>query len=210
MKKTFFFIGIFFLVFLHNNILFSSIIEGNQYIKLNTPINNVPKLLEFFSFYCSHCYQFEQTYHITKKIEQNLPKNINFSKYHVNSLGNLGKQLTHAWAVAIILGIEKKISPILFKAIQKKQSIHTAEDIRTIFIQFGINAEEYDMAWNSTLVKSLVIKQEQAAQNLHLSEVPSIFINGKYMIQNDKLDISSINAYIQQFSELLNLLINKT
>lgn len=188
---------------------FACIVEGRQYITLNTPIYNAPKLLEFFSFYCPHCYQFEQIYHIPKNIEQNLPKNINFSKYHVNFLGNLGKQLTHAWAVAIALGIENKISPILFIAIQKTQSIHTTEDIRTIFIQSGISEQDYDTAWNSILVKSLIIDQEEAVKNFKLSEIPSIFVNGKYMIKNDKLDISSINTYIQQISELLNLLINK-
>lgn len=192
------------------NLSHASVTEGNQYIALNKPIHNAPKLLEFFSFYCPHCYQFEQICHITNNIEQNLPKNINFSKYHVNFLGNLGKQLTHAWAVAIALGIENKISPMLFSAIQKKKSIRTVDDIRTIFIKFGISEKEYDMTWNSLLVQSLIIDQEQAAKNFHLSEVPSIFVNGKYMIKNDKLDISSINIYVQQFSELLNLLINKT
>lgn len=197
------------LIFLYNGILYSSIIEGYQYIKLNKPIHNAPKLLEFFSFYCPHCYQFEEIYHISNNVEQNLPKNIIFSKYHVNFLGNLGKQLTHAWAVAIALGIENKISSMLFKAIQKQKSIHTIEDIRAIFIQSGISSEEYDITWNSVLVKSLIINQEQAALDFHLNEVPLIFVDGKYMIKNDKLDISSINAYIKQFSELLILLINK-
>lgn len=122
----------------------------------------------------------------------------------------MGKQLTHAWAVAIVLGIENKISPMLFSAIQNKKSIRTVNDIRTIFIKSGISEEEYDITWDSLLVKSLIIDQEQAAKNFHLSEVPSIFVNGKYMIKNDKLDISSIHMYVQQFSELLNLLINKT
>lgn len=208
-KKLSFLIGIF-LILLYKNISYTSIIEGNQYIILTQPIHNAPKLLEFFSFYCPHCYQFEHIYHITNNIEQNLPKNVNFSKYHVNFLGNLGKQLTHAWAVAIALRIENKISPLLFAAIQKQKSIHTVEDIRAIFIKFGISKEKYDVTWNSTLVKSLIIDQEQAAKNLHLNEVPSIFVNGKYMIKNDKLDVSSVNIYIQQCSELLNLLINKT
>ncbi|URJ31302.1 thiol:disulfide interchange protein DsbA [Blochmannia endosymbiont of Camponotus sp.] len=209
MKKLHLILIIIFLIFSCKSIS-SSIVEGKQYIRLNKPIHNAPKLLEFFSFYCPHCYQFEQIYHISNNIKQTLPKNVNFYKYHVNFLGNLGKQLTHAWAVAIVLGIENKISPILFIAIQKQQSIHTIDDIRAIFIKSGVNAKEFDTTWDSILVKSLVLDQEQAAINFHLRGVPSIFINGKYMIKNDKLDISSVNAYIRQFCELLNLLINKT
>ncbi|URJ25085.1 thiol:disulfide interchange protein DsbA [Candidatus Blochmannia ocreatus (nom. nud.)] len=208
MKKLHLIMMIIFLIFSCKSIS-SSIIEGRQYIRLNKPVHNAPKILEFFSFYCTHCYQFEQIYHISNHIQQTLPKNIYFYKYHVNFLGNLGKQLTHAWAVAIALGIETKISPILFEAIQKQQSIRTTEDIRSIFIKSGIKSEEFDTAWNSILVKSLILDQEQAAIDFCLKGVPSIFINGQYMVKNDKLDISSVNAYIQQFCELLNLLIEK-
>lgn len=188
----------------------ASIISERQYIQLHTPIPSAPKLLEFFSFYCSHCYQFEQIWNISSDIKKVLPKNVIFYKYHVNFLGNLGKQLTQAWAVAIVLGIENKIGPVLFTAIQKQHSIHNTEDIRKKFIQSGVNAEEYDIAWNSILVKSLVTDQEQAAIKFQLTGIPAIFVNGKYMIRNDKLDVSSVNVYIQQFSELLQLLIEKT
>lgn len=197
------------LMFFYNDCL-SSIIEGQQYIRLNQSISNAPELLEFFSFYCSHCYQFEQVYKISDSIRKKLSKDIVFYKYHVNALGDLGKQLTHAWAVAIVLGVEDQIEPVLFMAVQEKQSIHTIEDIRTIFIQFGINANEYDTAWNSILVKNLVLNQEQAAIKFQIKGVPSIFVQGKYMIKNEKLDTSSVNTYIQQFFELLNLLIEKT
>lgn len=199
-----------FLIFLNSDILLSTLEEGRQYIQLSTPIHNAPKLLEFFSFYCPHCYQFDQVYHISDSIKDKLPKNIVFYKYHVTFLGDLGKQLTRAWAVAMVLGVEDKVSPVLFMAVQKQQSIRTVEDIRNIFIQSGIDSEEYDAAWDSMLVESLVLDQEQAAINFKLQGVPSIFVNGKYMIKNDKLDISSVNAYIKQFSELLNLLIEKT
>lgn len=188
----------------------SSVVEGQQYIRLNNPVHNAPELLEFFSFYCSHCYQFEQVYNISHGIKKKLAKDIVFCKYHINSLGDLGKHLTRAWAVAIALGIEDQIGPILFVAIQKKQSIHTIDDIKATFIQFGIHEDEYDLAWNSILVKSLVLNQEQAALQFQLKGVPAIFIKGRYMIKNEKLDTSSVNAYINQFFELLNLLMGET
>lgn len=193
----------------YNGCLYS-IIEGQQYVRLNKPVHNVPDLLEFFSFYCSHCYQFEQVYDISNSIKKKLSKEIVFCKYHINYLGDLGKQLTHAWAVAMVLGIEDQISPVLFVAVQKKHSIHTLEDIKTIFIQFGINGDKYDAAWDSVLVRSLVLNQEQAAIKFQLKGVPAIFIKGKYMIKNEKLDTSSAHAYINHFFELLNLLIEKT
>ncbi len=42
------------------------------------------------------------------------------TKYHVEFLGPLGKDLTQAWAVAIALGVEDKITAPMFEAVQKK------------------------------------------------------------------------------------------
>ncbi|ADV33992.1 thiol:disulfide interchange protein dsbA [Candidatus Blochmanniella vafra str. BVAF] len=208
MKAIYFLLVMTFCIYLHNHAS-SSIIEGKQYIKLHKPIHNAPKILEFFSFYCTHCYQFEQIYNISNNIQKKLPKNIIFYKYHVNYIGDLGKQLTHAWAVAMALGIENQVSSFLFTAIQKQQSIHTIDDIRKTFIKLGIDADTYDTTWNSILVQSLIKDQEQAAINFQLKSIPAIFVDGKYMVKNDQLNIASIPIYIQQFSELLHLLIEK-
>ena len=36
----------------------AQITDGKQYITLDKPIAGEPQVLEFFSFYCPHCYQF--------------------------------------------------------------------------------------------------------------------------------------------------------
>lgn len=41
------------------------------------------------------------------------------TKYHVEFPGPLGKDLTQAWAVAIALGVEDKITAPMFEAVQK-------------------------------------------------------------------------------------------
>ncbi|AKC60174.1 thiol:disulfide interchange protein DsbA [Blochmannia endosymbiont of Polyrhachis (Hedomyrma) turneri] len=182
--------------------------EGQQYISLEKSVHNVPQLLEFFSFYCPHCYQFEEVYHISKNINKTLPKGINIVKYHVDFLGELGKEFTQAWAVAVVLGIEDKMSAAMFSELHK-QAIHTIRDIRLLFIKFGVTDEEYDVLWNSVQVKSLVLKQRQAVSNFQLHGVPAIFVNGKYMIRSDGLDTSSMDAYIRECSEVIRVLIFK-
>lgn len=84
------------------------------------------------------------------------------TKYHVNFMGgDLGKDLTQAWAVAMALGVEDKVTVPLFEGVQKTQTIRSASDIRDVFINAGIKGEEYDAAWNSFVVKSLVAQQEK-------------------------------------------------
>ncbi len=183
--------------------------EGDQYVKLDKSITGEPQVLEFFSFYCPHCYEFEEVYHVSDAVRKGLPEGVKMTKYHVEFLGPLGKQLTQAWAVAMALGVEDKITQPMFEAVQKTQSVQSPEDIRKVFIKAGVSAADYDGALNSFVVKSLVVQQEKAAEDLQLRGVPAIFVNGKYMVKNDGLDTSSMDSYVQQFSNVVNFLLKQ-
>ncbi|MDN6114645.1 MAG: thiol:disulfide interchange protein DsbA [Enterobacterales bacterium] len=183
--------------------------EGDQYVKLDKSVTNEPQVLEFFSFYCPHCYEFEEVYHVSDAVRKGLPEGVKMTKYHVEFLGPLGKQLTQAWAVAMALGVEDKITQPMFEAVQKTQSVQSPEDIRNVFIKAGVSAADYDGALNSFVLKSLVVHQEKAAEDLQLRGVPAIFVNGKYMVKNDGLDTSSMDSYVQQFSHVVNFLLKQ-
>ncbi|CAI1117791.1 thiol:disulfide interchange protein DsbA [Serratia ficaria] len=180
--------------------------DGTQYVTLDKPVTGEPQVLEFFSFYCPHCYQFEQVYHVSENVKKALPVGTKMTKYHVEFLGPLGKQLTQAWAVAMALGVEDKVSPLMFEAVQKTQTVQTPDDIRNVFVKAGVSAADYDAAWNSFVVKSLVVQQEKAAEDLQLRGVPAVFVNGKYMVKNDGLDTSSMDAYVKQFADVVKFL----
>ncbi|PWC10812.1 thiol:disulfide interchange protein DsbA [Brenneria roseae subsp. americana] len=183
--------------------------NGKQFVELDKSATQEPQVLEFFSFYCPHCYQFEQVYHIPEAVKKALPAGTKITRYHVDFLGPLGKNLTQAWAVAMALGVEEKVSPLMFDAVQKTQTVQNPDDIRNVFISAGVSAEEFDGALNSFVVKSLVAQQEKAAADLQLRGVPATFVNGKYMIKNDGLDTSSMDAYVKQYADVVKFLIDK-
>ncbi|VTN08073.1 Thiol:disulfide interchange protein DsbA precursor [Raoultella ornithinolytica] len=54
------------------------------------------------------------------------------------------------------LGVEDKITVPMFEAVQKTQTVQTVADIRKVFVDAGVKGEDYDAAWNSFVVKSLV------------------------------------------------------
>ncbi|VDZ50486.1 secreted thiol:disulfide interchange protein DsbA [Yersinia intermedia] len=125
------------------------------------------------------------------------------------SLGPLGKQLTQAWAVAMALGVEEKITPLMFEGVQKTQTVQTPDDIRNVFIKAGVSGEDYDAALNSFVVKSLVAQQQKAAEDLQLRGVPAMFVNGKYMIKNDGMDTSSMDIYVKQYADVVKFLLTQ-
>lgn len=181
--------------------------DGKQYLTLDKPVTGEPQVLEFFSFYCPHCYQFEEVYQVPKAVKKALPEGTKMTRYHVEFLGPLGKQLTQAWAVAMALGVEEKITPLMFEGVQKTQTVQTPGDIRNVFIKAGISGEDYDAALNSFVVKSLVAQQQKAAEDLQLRGVPAMFVNGKYMIKNDGMDTSSMDNYVKQYADVVTFLL---
>ncbi|MDA5481455.1 thiol:disulfide interchange protein DsbA [Yersinia intermedia] len=183
--------------------------DGTQYQTLNRPVTGEPQVLEFFSFYCPHCYQFEEVYHVPQAVKKALPEGTKMTRYHVDFLGPLGKQLTQAWAVAMALGVEEKITPLMFEGVQKTQTVQTPDDIRNVFIKGGVSGEDYDAALNSFVVKSLVAQQQKAAEDLQLRGVPAMFVNGKYMIKNDGMDTSSMDIYVKQYADVVKFLLTQ-
>ncbi|ATM88048.1 thiol:disulfide interchange protein DsbA [Yersinia massiliensis] len=183
--------------------------DGTQYQTLNKPVTGEPQVLEFFSFYCPHCYQFEEIYHVPETVKKALPEGTKMTRYHVEFLGPLGKQLTQAWAVAMALGVEDKITPLMFEGVQKTQTVQTPDDIRNVFIKAGVSGEDYDAALNSFVVKSLVVQQQKAAEDLELRGVPAMFVNGKYMIKNDGMDTSSMENYAKQYADVVKFLLTQ-
>ena len=167
--------------------------DGKQYTTLEKPVAGAPQVLEFFSFFCPHCYQFEEVLHISD----------NFMG------GDLGKDLTQAWAVAMALGVEDKVTVPLFEGVQKTQTIRSASDIRDVFINAGIKGEEYDAAWNSFVVKSLVAQQEKAAADVQLRGVPAMFVNGKYQLNPQGMDTSNMDVFVQQYADTVKYLSEK-
>ena len=177
--------------------------DGKQYITLEKPVAGEPQVLEFFSFYCPHCYQFEEVLHVSDNVKKKLPEGTKMTKYHVEFLGPLGKDLTQAWAVAMALGVEDQVTVPLFEGVQ------SVADIRKVFVDAGIKGEDYDAAWNSFVVKSLVAQQEKAAADLQLQGVPAMFVNGKYQVNPQGMDTSSMDIFVQQYADTVKYLVGQ-
>jgi len=185
--------------------------DGQQYTTLQKPATGEPQVLEFFSFFCPHCYEFERVWHVSDAVRKSLPAGTKVTKYHVEFLGgDMGKVVTQAWAVAMALGVEDKVTAPIFDGIQKTQTITNPDSLKDTFVKAaGITPEQYDAAWNSFVVKSLVAQQEKAAEDVDLRGVPAMFVNGKYMVNNGGLDTSSMDNYVQQYVNVVKFLLTQ-
>jgi len=182
--------------------------EGDQYTRLDKPVASAPAVVEFFSFYCGPCYQFADTYHVGSTVSQALPAGSKLTKYHVGLMGKLGNELTEAWSVAMVLGIEDKIEGPLFDELQKKRAINSVEDIQRVFSAAGVDAAAYENARHSLLVKGLIAKQNEAVKALDVRATPSFYVSGKYKIDNAGMASTNVDGYAQEFAAVVRYLLD--
>lgn len=165
--------------------------EGTHYTIIGSEATEEPEILEFFSFWCGHCYNFEP---IVKELETQLRAektkighDVKFKKVHVNFMGfssaETQDQATKALIIARAMNIEKAMSGAIFKYIHvQKAPITSLDDLRNIFTVNGVNGDNFDK-----MAKSFGINSQLKANNKmikkymkHLRGVPNFIINGKY------------------------------
>ncbi|PPI88428.1 protein disulfide oxidoreductase DsbA [Candidatus Pantoea edessiphila] len=201
-------------VILNLNSFAEPFISGKHYVVLPNTITNQPQVVEFFSFLCQHCYQFE---HYLSKYT--IPKKINLVKYHINfeeDEDNFNEILTHTWAIAMALGIEDKVINPIFNIVQNMKNI-TGEDVlknkeklKNVFIKSsGISFKEYETLWDSFTVKMIIDRQKKANFDFNVNKIPVAFVNGKYMINISELSKDYSNNTISEYFNIIKLLMNK-
>lgn len=182
---------------------------GKEYEQVRPEPTAQKEVVELFSFYCPHCYEFSTTYKIPQKIQQGLPKDAVLKEYHVDFLGGQSENLTRAWALAMALGKEENVKMPLFKSAQNN-AIKSMDDIRAIFLANGISAEQFDGGINSFVVNGLVNKQKQVAEEFKVRGVPAFFVNGQYKINPEGFaDVSSTDEFIKRYVDAILFLVKK-
>lgn len=182
---------------------------GKEYLEIRQAPSAQKEVLEFFSFYCPHCYSFELEHKIPSKIKAGLPEGTKLTQYHVDFLGRQSENLTRAWALAMATGVEEKVKTPLFNAAQA-DSLKSMDDIRAIFLANGVSAEQFDGGINSFAVNALLNKQVQAANEFKVRGVPAFFVNGRYELNGQGFsDSESTAQFVQRYIDAVLFLAKK-
>ena len=184
--------------------------EGKQYSKVSETASKKIEVREYFSAYCGHCFKFEPFMHEVKK---NLPEGASFERNHVDFLRGaspkIQQMITKAVVVAEQLGNDDKLVGAIFNYIHVQRAVITSvKDLRNIFVLNGADGEKFDKLMKSFSVNSQAKMMKKYQENMTakkaLTGVPTIIINGKYKINNDKLDK---NNFEQDFQNLVKYLL---
>lgn len=207
LKSTFIALSALFAV--NSSVIAADFNEGKEYSQIRQVPSAQKEVVEFFSFYCPHCYDFEMSYKIPAAIKDGLPQGATLVQYHVDFLGRQSENLTRAWALAMALGVEDKVKSPLFEAAQK-DTLKSMDDIRAIFLNHGVTAEQFDGGIDSFAVNGLVNKQKQGVEEFKVRGVPAFFVNGQYQINAEGFsDVGSTSEFVKRYVDAVLFLVKK-
>jgi len=177
--------------------------EGLNYEIVKQTATEKPEVVEYFSFYCPHCFQFEP---LMKNLEKELPTDVTVKKNHVNFLGGaMADEVTKAYAAADLLGVKDEVTSIIFDRIHtQRETIKNEQDILNIFKQAGIEEKEAKAALASFPVNGMASQMKRNTENFKIRGVPTLIVNGKY-----KVNTGSVKS-AEEFNELVKFLAKKT
>lgn len=158
--------------------------EGTHYVIVGDEATAKPEILEFFSYWCPHCYQFEP---LVKSIKEKIDKDTTFTKIHVNFMRfttpEIQDDATRALMVARALKQDDAMTKAVFNYIHVQRStIASLKDLQNIFAVNGVDPQEFVKLSSSFGVNSMLQKNNKTVEQYrkYLSGVPNFIVNGKY------------------------------
>jgi cyclophilin family peptidyl-prolyl cis-trans isomerase len=160
-----------------------SFVEGEHYVVLDKPVptrdSSKVEVIEMFSYGCPHCYEFEP---LVKKWASQQSSDIDFWTFPA-VWNEPMKLFAQAFYTAQELKVIEKIHHPLFTALViEHKNIRNKIDLANFFVQHGVDEKDFNTAFNSIAVESLVKQAEAMVRSYKPAGAPEIIINGKYRI----------------------------
>tara|TARA_R110002167_G_scaffold161320_1_gene357494 strand:+ start:227 stop:853 length:627 start_codon:yes stop_codon:yes gene_type:complete len=174
--------------------------EDTHYKIISDKATEKKEVMEFFSFWCGHCFNFEP---IVKNMKTKLADDVEFKKIHVNFMGFTSSAIQDDATKAMMVARELKKDDTLIQAIfnyihVSRSNITGIKDLKNIFIVNGVEPEDFDKMMSSFGVNSRLKMNNKAVQEYrqYVTSVPNFIVNGKYqatftkdMNQDDMVDL---------------------
>ncbi|QYJ87522.1 thiol:disulfide interchange protein DsbA/DsbL [Shewanella mesophila] len=176
-------------------------IEGRDYIKVaGIPEANKPVVREFFSYNCPHCYRQDGLFSATMA---KLDASVDFERTPVGA-GRPSWQLSQeAYYLAQRFKVTSQAHGNLFKRIHEGKGAFTRQDeLIQFFVEQGVAKAEIDQAIASADSKLALSNYDTQAQLAGIRGVPSLLVNGKYLVTSKTHSADELSALLKYLSSL--------
>ncbi len=158
-------------------------VEGTHYVKLNTPASvNVPagkkvEVVEFFGYWCPHCFAFESTLDAWIK---RLPADVAFRRVPV-AFSVPQQSLQKAFYALEDLGQLESLHRKIFSAIhQQNRRLGTDAEIFDFVGAQGVDIAKFRAAFSSFSTATRSNRARQLSQEYKIDGVPTLGVQGRF------------------------------
>jgi protein dithiol oxidoreductase (disulfide-forming) len=158
------------------------LVEGRQYARMNPGLavetGKKIEVIEFFSYGCPHCAEFEP---YVQDWLKTLPADVSFRRIPV-MFQPRWMDLAKVYYTLDGLGEEAKLSPDVFTAIHAKNiALWEPAKFYDWAASKGLDRKKVEDLYNSFTMSGRVNRAKQLAQVYNIQEVPTIVIDGKFV-----------------------------
>jgi thiol:disulfide interchange protein DsbA len=137
------------------------------------------EVVEVFSYACPHCFSFLP---YMEKYARSKPDYVAI-RHMPAVFRNSWVAPARAFYTAQVLGIEKEMHRAIFEAIHvDKKPMETREDVMSFFESRGVSNADFNKAYDSFAVETLMRKSQVMQQRYGIRGTPSVIVNGKYRV----------------------------
>ncbi|WP_221793511.1 thiol:disulfide interchange protein DsbA/DsbL [Oceanobacter mangrovi] len=157
---------------------------GENYTVLDEPVpvlaDGKVHVEEAFWYGCPHCFHLES--YVEPWIAK-LPADVEFTRVPA-MFGRAWVAHAQLFYTTDVLGLQDKLHSAIFKAIQVgRQRLLTEDEQRDFLVKNGgITADQFNKAYNGFSVKSRMQQGDKRIRAFHISGVPALIVNGKYVV----------------------------
>ena len=162
--------------------------EGKQFLRLTTPqpveTGKRIEVLEFFSYGCPHCGDFEP---MLQGWLKTAPADVQFRRVPV-MFQDRWVPLAKEYFTLEALGEDARLSPMLFSAIHKDGLPAWQEKAFFDWAQSkGVDRKKVEDMFNSFAIAGKVNRARSQAQAYNVQSVPLIIVDGKYLVSGEQV-----------------------
>ncbi len=174
------------------------------YKKVANPVaTSKPEVLEFFAYFCPHCYELDKHVEVWKK---RLPKSVTFKRVPL-TLGTAGGRIySRVFSLREAFGVFDPNHPAMFQLFHvQKRPINSELQLKKFFLSLGITEEAFEKVLNDPSIDKKVEEAEQLAKTFRIVRVPGFVVNGTYFT-----DVATAGGEKEMFSEIGRLIRKKS
>ncbi len=159
--------------------------DGRDFTSINPPLARSKgkiEVIEFFSYGCPHCSDFHP---LITPWAAKLPKDVSFRRVPVSFNRPEWARLSRLFFALETTGDLAKLDTEVFLAIHEQRvNFKTDEAVVSWAAGKGADAKKFGDALASFSMQSKVQRAEQEAVAAHISGVPALVVDGKYLVNN--------------------------